>query len=182
MRENCCVGKMPVLNRQDFADSQFVRDIERSAIDEFNRENPYEQTFYNDVAGFVAAVNWKEDGHWLAVLFGIQLMYFLLVVCFRRVEIIQLGVFVTICGLILASEYVNQFLHDHWREFSTQDYFDEHGVFFSVVFSGPLLAIGFLQASCPDVAFALLFYIDTTLTLCFDGYSLSWYSVTLRIC
>ncbi len=123
----------------------FIRDIERSAIEQFNRENPYDQSFSNDVAGFVAAVNWTGDGHWLAVFAVIHAVYLALVVCFRRAEVVQAGVFVTICGLVFALEYINAFLHYHWREFSTQDYFDRHGTFLGVMLAGPLMLIGFLQ-------------------------------------
>jgi uncharacterized membrane protein YgcG len=133
------------------ADSQFIRDIERSAIDEFNREHPYEQSFYNDVAGFIAAIDWEADGYWLAVVAVVHLVYFSLIVCFRRVETVQLSVFVSICVVVLASESINTFLHEHWWEFATQDYFDPHGVFLSCLLSGPLLALGFLQVSSPHV-------------------------------
>lgn len=126
-------------------ESQFIRDIEKSAIDAFNEEHPYEQSFYNDVAGFVAAVNWEADGHWLTAFAAVHAVFFILIVFCRRVEIVQLATFVSICGLVLASEVVNAFLHEHWRDFATQDYFDEHGVFFSCLFSGPLLILGFLQ-------------------------------------
>lgn len=126
-------------------ESQFIKDIEQSTIDSFNQENPYEQSFYNDAAGFVAAVNWQEDGHWLAIFPVIHVVYFSLVICFRRVEIIQLGIFFSICGLLFALEYVNVFLQDHWREFSTQNYFDSHGLFLGIMLAGPLLVIGFFQ-------------------------------------
>ena len=130
---------------QVVGESQFIRDIEKSAIDAFNEEHPYEQSFYNDVAGFVAAVNWEADGHWLAAFAAVHAVFFILIVFCRRVEIVQLATFVSICGVVMASEVVNAFLHEHWRDFATQDYFDEHGVFFSCLFSGPLLILGFLQ-------------------------------------
>ena len=127
------------------SDSEFIRDIERSAIAEFNRENPYEQSLYSDLAGFFAAVDWANDGLWLAVFAVLHGTFFILIVGFRRIEIVQLFVFIAICALILAAESINSLLHANWREFSTQDYFDEHGVFLSCFMSGPLLALGFLQ-------------------------------------
>ena len=126
-------------------ESQFIKDIERSAIEEFNREHPYEQSLYNDIAGFIAAINWEGDGHWLASIAVVIVVYFCLIVCFRRAEIVQLGVFVSICFIVVVAEPLNAFLHEHWRDFSTQDYFDEHGVFLSCLLTGPLLLLGFLQ-------------------------------------
>ena len=139
------MGDLPPQSNHFAADSQFIHDIERSAIDEFNREHPYEQSFSNDIAGFVAAVDWHADGHWLAIIAAVHLVYFSLIVCFRRVEMVQLAVFVSICVMVLASESINTFLREHWRDFATQDYFDPHGVFLSCLLSGPLLGLGFLQ-------------------------------------
>ena len=123
----------------------FIKDIERSTIDAFNKEHPYEQSFYNDAAGFIAAVDWNNDKNWLLIVLGLHIVLLSLVLCFRRYELVQFGVFCTICGTVYLSETINYYLHDHWREFATQDYFDRHGVFLSVILGAPLLLIGFTQ-------------------------------------
>lgn len=41
------------------------------------------------------------------------------------------------------SEIINTYLRHRWQEFSTQNYFDEHGIFMGVMWSGPLLILGF---------------------------------------
>ena len=47
--------------------------------------------------------------------------------------------------LVGFSEKINGYCAVHWRSFSKQNYFDEHGTFASALFSGPLLLIGFAQ-------------------------------------
>ncbi|KAL2926659.1 Transmembrane protein 18 [Bienertia sinuspersici] len=58
-----------------------------------------------------------------------------------------------VSGVYLA-ERLNQFLGAHWQSFATQNYFDPHGIFFSVLWSGPLLII------------AMLILINTLFSLC----------------
>lgn len=45
--------------------------------------------------------------------------------------------------IVGTSSWINSFFHNHFREFSDQDYFDKNGLFISVVLSAPLLFIGF---------------------------------------
>ncbi len=41
--------------------------------------------------------------------------------------------------MVYNAERVNSLLARHWRSFATQNYFDEHGVFFCALVSTPLL-------------------------------------------
>ncbi|ONK73602.1 uncharacterized protein A4U43_C04F33340 [Asparagus officinalis] len=43
-------------------------------------------------------------------------------------------------GVYLA-ERINSFLGKNWKSFASQNYFDPHGLFISVLWSGPLLLI-----------------------------------------
>ncbi|KAG5224685.1 transmembrane protein [Salix suchowensis] len=47
---------------------------------------------------------------------------------------------ISLAGVYLA-EKINRVMGDCWRSFASQNYFDPHGVFLSVVWSGPLLII-----------------------------------------
>ncbi|KAG6529913.1 hypothetical protein ZIOFF_012130 [Zingiber officinale] len=58
-----------------------------------------------------------------------------------------------VSGVYLA-ERVNSFLGKRWQSFSSQNYFDPHGVFISVLWSGPLLVI------------TILIVVNTLFTLC----------------
>ncbi|RWW44937.1 hypothetical protein BHE74_00049266, partial [Ensete ventricosum] len=42
------------------------------------------------------------------------------------------------------AERINSFLGKNWKSFSSQNYFDPHGVFISVLWSGPLLVLTIL--------------------------------------
>ena len=43
-------------------------------------------------------------------------------------------------GVYLA-EWLNSILANNWKSFATQNYFDSHGLFLSVLWSGPLLVV-----------------------------------------
>ena len=46
-------------------------------------------------------------------------------------------------GLIYCAERLNRLAGEHWKEFAAQNYFDERGVFVSVMLSAPLLCVAF---------------------------------------
>ena len=47
-------------------------------------------------------------------------------------------------GLASTAEYLNGLAARNWRLFSTQNYFDERGIFASALFSAPLLLTAFV--------------------------------------
>lgn len=47
--------------------------------------------------------------------------------------------------IVTFSERLNAVLALHWEKFSTQNYFDEHGIFMVTVLCGPLVFAMFLQ-------------------------------------
>ncbi|CAK9155506.1 unnamed protein product [Ilex paraguariensis] len=56
-------------------------------------------------------------------------------------------------GVYLA-ERLNGFLGDNWKSFAGQNYFDPHGLFLSVLWSGPLLVM------------AIIILVNTLFALC----------------
>ncbi|KAJ0086935.1 hypothetical protein Patl1_07862 [Pistacia atlantica] len=62
--------------------------------------------------------------------------------------------FVVVAGVYFA-EYLNRILDKNWRSFATQNYFDPHGLFLSVLWSGPLLVI------------AIIILVNTLFSLCY---------------
>ncbi|KAF3521661.1 hypothetical protein F2Q69_00047645, partial [Brassica cretica] len=58
-------------------------------------------------------------------------------------------------GGVYFAESLNRLLRKNWKSFSTQNYFDPHGVFLSVIWSGPLLVI------------AMIILISTLFSLCY---------------
>ncbi|KAF2608280.1 hypothetical protein F2Q68_00044219 [Brassica cretica] len=61
----------------------------------------------------------------------------------------------TSVGGVYFAESLNRLLRKNWKSFSTQNYFDPHGVFLSVIWSGPLLVI------------AMIILINTLFSLCY---------------
>ena len=92
---------------------------------------------------FSSAVNWTES--WIRALLGFHLLLFLAMILFRKNVNFQTCLFFFIVVLVYFSERINSYCATHWEEFSTQNYFDEHGVFSGLLFSGPLLLILLFQ-------------------------------------
>jgi transmembrane protein 18 len=51
----------------------------------------------------------------------------------------RLAVMVLIAVIVKSSEYANKLAGENWRSFCTQNYFDSHGVFMTVLVCSPLL-------------------------------------------
>lgn len=55
----------------------------------------------------------------------------------------DVGVLFATVGLVSAAKWVNNLGDAYWKDFAGQNYFDERGVFISVMFSMPLLVLAF---------------------------------------
>jgi len=91
---------------------------------------------------FVRAVDWDEP--WLISLGGFHISIFFLLLIFKKYTNFQIGMFFGLMVLALLSETFNQYGSDHWKSFSRQDYFDKGGLFFTVVYSTPILFNAFV--------------------------------------
>ncbi|CAH3192108.1 unnamed protein product [Porites evermanni] len=92
---------------------------------------------------FIKAVDWTE--HWLIGLITFHALTFLCILSTRKWLNFQVVLFLCLLGLALTSEQLNTLAAKHWRMFSQEQYFDSHGLFISVVYSGPLLFNCFLM-------------------------------------
>jgi len=102
----------------------------------------YSKFVYYYVA-FSAAINWNE--YWIRGLLSFHVICLLIILLTRKCFEIQMFMFIMITVMVFLSEWLNSFCSLHWRLFSTQNYFDEHGVFAGTLYSGPLLLISFIQ-------------------------------------
>jgi len=94
-----------------------------------------------DVAqGFVHAVSWEKET-WLQALIAFHVLLWAIAFLSRHHSASQAVLFVVVSGLVASAETANRIAAKHWRRFSTQNYFDEHGVFAGVAFAGPLLLL-----------------------------------------
>ena len=118
-------------------------DLRTSILKSLSSSHGSSSSFYDSAMGFYHAVNWNQ--RWLQIfLLGHVVLLIATITTRTRLEI-QVGILVFICGCGFLAQPLNGVLHERWQEFADQDYFDENGLFISVVFSGPLLFIGFVQ-------------------------------------
>lgn len=95
---------------------------------------------YDHLMGFYHAVSWSQDW-WLFGILAFHVAYLLLVVFARRFYYLQVFLFAYGCVAILSLERANAYLAANWRLVASQNYFDKHGVFLSVVVAAPVLLV-----------------------------------------
>eukprot|EP00232_Nephroselmis_pyriformis_P030670 CAMPEP_0182863812 /NCGR_PEP_ID=MMETSP0034_2-20130328/6850_1 /TAXON_ID=156128 /ORGANISM="Nephroselmis pyriformis, Strain CCMP717" /LENGTH=171 /DNA_ID=CAMNT_0024996051 /DNA_START=58 /DNA_END=569 /DNA_ORIENTATION=- len=96
-----------------------------------------ERGIIDGIQAFVAAVDWTEP--WILALGVFHLSVFACVFLSRHSGNAQGFIFCALLGMIWAAEHLNSVAADNWEAFSTQNYFDKHGLFLSVIYSGPLM-------------------------------------------
>ncbi|KAI5555450.1 hypothetical protein BDE02_19G081200 [Populus trichocarpa] len=89
--------------------------------------------------GFFHAIDWTEP--WLMGLIGFHLVLLVLTVVSRKHINFQMCLFLVALAGVYLAERLNRVMGDYWRSFASQNYFDPHGLFLSVLWSGPLLII-----------------------------------------
>mmetsp|Transcript_8095 Transcript_8095/g.20173 ORF Transcript_8095/g.20173 Transcript_8095/m.20173 type:complete len:193 (-) Transcript_8095:141-719(-) len=98
----------------------------------------YTQGFWEDVQAFVHAIDWAKD-QWIFWLFAAEAAMLLIVALNRnRWEVLSV-VFMLNAALLFFAERLNTLARRHWQSFSSQQYFDEHGSFASVIVGVPVL-------------------------------------------
>lgn len=100
-------------------------------------------SFISNSLAFSSAIDWTET--WIQCLLYSHLLLFLLVILSRKNINLQTVLFLVITILVFLSEPMNSFGSSHWKEFSKQNYFDKNGIFIGILYSAPLLCIGFFQ-------------------------------------
>ncbi|CAD5182897.1 unnamed protein product [Musa acuminata subsp. malaccensis] len=107
----------------------------------------------DNFVGFFHAIDWKEP--WLICLLTFHFFLLVTTITFFYFYISSSNYyyFSPVSGVYFA-ERINSFLGENWKSFSSQNYFDPHGLFISVLWSGPLLII------------TILIVVNTLFTLC----------------
>ena len=100
--------------------------------------------FYEDVMGFLHAIQWADD-RWIKAWFVVFGMLFVATLYTRKRPNLQILLFLINCSLVYASETLNVLGSIYWRNFSTQNYFDDSGVFIGVVYATPLIILIIIQ-------------------------------------
>eukprot|EP00775_Hariotina_reticulata_P008072 gene8072-8267_t len=94
-------------------------------------------SFWDNVKAFAHAVDWKE--RWIQGLLAAHAVVFLLVMVFRTNTTFLSIVFFALGGFVYFGENINSTAAQHWRQFSSQNYFDDHGVFYGALVAAPSL-------------------------------------------
>ncbi|CAA6660601.1 unnamed protein product [Spirodela intermedia] len=97
---------------------------------------------YDNFIGFFHAIDWKEP--WLIGLLCFHATLLLITIISRKHVNFQLGLSIMAFSGVLLAERINGVLAGKWKSFASQNYFDPHGVFIAVLWSGPLLLISML--------------------------------------
>lgn len=95
----------------------------------------------DSAVGFAHAVDWTEP--WIIGILAMHCVLLILACATRQSFEAQSVLFMLTLALCASAEWLNALGAAHWKEFASQDYFDEHGVFASAVFSAPLLLVAF---------------------------------------
>lgn len=100
------------------------------------------QPAVDNFVGFFHAIDWKEP--WLMGLLAFHASLLLIVIFSRKNVNFQMVLFLMALTGVYLAERINAVLHNNWESFASQNYFDQHGIFLSVLWSGPLLCISIL--------------------------------------
>lgn len=125
----------------DFGD--FMKSIEESMVHMMKESSNAPQTAMDQWNAFSSAVDWSEN--WIRGLLAFHVVLLCLVVATRQNLDLQTFFFAVVCVLVFCSERLNGYCAQNWSQFSKQNYFDTHGVFAGIMYSGPLLLIGLFQ-------------------------------------
>uniref|UniRef100_A0A2P2JKI0 Transmembrane protein 18 n=1 Tax=Rhizophora mucronata TaxID=61149 RepID=A0A2P2JKI0_RHIMU len=108
---------------------------------------------YENFIGFFHAIDWTEP--WLMGLMGFHVLLLVVTILSRKHVNFQMCLFLLALSGVYFAENLNGILRDNWRTFASQNYFDRHGLFLSLLWSGPLLVI------------AMIILINTLFSLCY---------------
>jgi hypothetical protein len=78
---------------------------------------------------------------WIRALCAFHVLMYACAYATTRSDTAQAAVFVTTTGLLYASRHLNRAAGARWAVFSTQNYFDEQGLFAGVVWCAPLILL-----------------------------------------
>ncbi|KAK8789986.1 hypothetical protein WA158_006766 [Blastocystis sp. Blastoise] len=105
---------------------------------------------------FVSSVTWSDT--YIKILFSFYAIWLLLVILFKKNITFQFCALVLESVAIFGSKYLNNFAHENWQHFSSQDYFDESGLFVTILWSVPILIICCIQCLLFTFTIAVTLY------------------------
>jgi hypothetical protein len=104
---------------------------------------------WENIIAFRHAIDWTEP--LLLSLLAFQVVMFLLALWVsrrgRRLEL-RLLLMLVIGGIVRGAQHLNSYGAQHWQSIATQNYFDQGGVFMSILLCTPLLIDCFMMLLC----------------------------------
>ena len=95
------------------------------------------------IKSFIRSVDWSE--RWIHFLFITFIAWFGMIVKYRDSVSFQFFAFILDSLIVFGGRSLNSLGKKYWTYFSTKDYFDEDGMFYSFMISFPLLIITSIQ-------------------------------------
>ena len=123
----------------DASFGDFMGGIEEHVLNLIKETNKAPKDAWEAWTAFAAAIKWSEP--WIIGLVCFHITCLLLTIVFRKRSNVQGVLFLVLCALVFLAEKINSACSQRWQAFATQNYFDNRGVFASVMFAGPLLGI-----------------------------------------
>ncbi|GKY93928.1 hypothetical protein MPSEU_000359700 [Mayamaea pseudoterrestris] len=106
-------------------------------------------TFKEQVDAFLYAINWTEP--LLLSIIGFQIIMFILTLWVSRrgrsMEA-RLVLMVFVGALVKSAQRFNSYGAQHWNKVATQNYFDQGGIFMTILLCAPLLVDCFIMLVC----------------------------------
>ncbi|KAG0328795.1 hypothetical protein BGZ99_004459 [Dissophora globulifera] len=90
--------------------------------------------FKSASTGFISSIDWQQN--WIQMILAMHFIIFVIIILVRNRPSALTGMLFCTTAL---SEPLNGIASRHWQRFSDDNYFDQHGVFASLVWAAPLL-------------------------------------------
>mmetsp|Transcript_34872 Transcript_34872/g.74357 ORF Transcript_34872/g.74357 Transcript_34872/m.74357 type:complete len:229 (+) Transcript_34872:98-784(+) len=93
------------------------------------------------IQAFTAAITWNEP--FIQSLLAFHLLVIIIAIILSRKSGVyaRMGLMVFAGIIVRLAERLNTMGASHWREFSTQNYFDKNGIFMGIMICAPLLMV-----------------------------------------
>ena len=140
-------AKENILNSEDIEIGEDVLDDETSPLEGIasgvikdilsKQAQNGPQTFTEQIQAFKSAVTWSEPFVLSLVVFNVIIT----LLCFlaSRKKYGRVFLMCIITAIIVSAQYINSYAAIHWESFATQNYFDQNGIFLSIMLCAPLL-------------------------------------------
>lgn len=95
------------------------------------------ESFREHLEAFLSAVDFSEP--FILFTLAFHVLVFLLVIRTREYIKVQYFIFMGCLGICIYLEKLNVYFNENWRNYASQNYFDESGAFMSIFYGIPIL-------------------------------------------